>query len=147
MGLDSVPSTETLRGWYYAASHETIESIREVDGFGMASACYLADDEDGSRATALCAAAKEVASETGMGQVTAARLLRIAYSGHNEQEWADGLPTVVGTVDESNFISIYAEWRDGERNFLGCVLNPEKCSGHETIAAKHLVHLLRVRMK
>jgi hypothetical protein len=161
MGTERVPSSETLRGWYYTAIKPSSNAIQQEDGFGMASACLLSNDPEGDRANALCAAAKQVASETGMGAVQAARLLKVAYAGHEEQEWADGLPrltyeetryNVTLILDSHNRIStklwmLKAEWRDEKSDVIGFLLPPDSPlagdKGH--IALRHVANLLRLK--
>jgi hypothetical protein len=147
-GMEEVPSVETFRAWYYAASHPESILIAEEDGFGMASACLLSNDPDGERASGLRAAAKQVASETGMGQVSAARALRAAYSGHEEKEWADGLPRFVYVpVLSDNTLQIMAQWRDESLTYLGFINQVYDLTSQlrGEIAVKHLKNCLHLR--
>jgi hypothetical protein len=154
MGIENVPSQDTLRAWYYAATHTGLSEMIEEDGFGMASACLLSDDADGERAQALRGAAKQVASETGMGQVTAARQLKQAYQGHGEKEWASGLPVFVSTpgVDiadnsERKLLHIAAKWRNGDLDYIGWITDPEgyEHGTRERISAQYAANQLRLR--
>jgi hypothetical protein len=154
MGIENVPSQDTLRAWYYAATHTGLSEMIEEDGFGMASACLLSEDPDGERAQALRGAAKQVASETGMGQVTAARQLKQAYQGHGEKEWADGLPRLVyiegvdtSDVGERKLFHVAAQWRDKELTYLGWVSDPDgfEHGTRDRVASQHLVNSLHLR--
>ncbi len=154
MGIENVPGSESLRTWYYTAKHVGLSEMIEEDGFGMASACLLSEDADGERGQNLRAAAKQVASETGMGQVTAARQLKAAYQGHGETEWADGLPKLVYLegVDaadggERKLFHVAAQWRDKELTYLGWVSDPDgfEYGTRDCVASRHLVNLLHLR--
>jgi hypothetical protein len=159
LGIENLPTVDTLRGWYYMAGKEELSTISQEDGFGMASACLLSDDPNGNRAQALRAAAKQVAAETGMGAVAAARRLKIAYSGNNEQEWADGLPKFTykqsavelvntdGTIEEKPAYAVMAEWRDGSVFQIGHFLSIDAYSigSKERIATRYLSSLLHLR--
>jgi hypothetical protein len=159
LGIENLPTVDTLRGWYYMAGKEDLNEISQEDGFGMASACYLSDDPSGDRAQALRSAAKQVAAETGMGAVAAARRLKIAYAGNNEQEWADGLPKFTyrlgtvelvspdGVIEDKPAYAVLAEWRDGGVFQIGHFLAVEAypMGSKERIAAKYLSNLLHLR--
>jgi hypothetical protein len=159
LGIENLPTVDTLRGWYYMAGKEDLNEISQEDGFGMASACYLSDDPSGDRAQALRSAAKQVAAETGMGAVAAARRLKIAYAGNNEQEWADGLPRFTyrlgtvelvspdGVIEDKPAYAVLAEWRDGGVFQIGHFLSVEAypVGSKERIAAKYLSNLLHLR--
>jgi hypothetical protein len=147
MGVEDVPSQETLRAWYYTANRDTVNVIAEEDGFGMASVCLMADDASGDRALMLRASAKREAAERGIGQVTAARLLKVTYAGANEQEYALGLPLLVETVAEDGRVVIMAEWRDGQRNAVGSLLNISELEvgSREWLAIRYVYSLLHLR--
>ncbi len=154
MGIENVPGSESLRAWYYTAKRAGLSEMITEDGFGMASACLLSDDPDGERAQNLRAAAKQVAAETGMGQVTVARQLKAAYQGHGEMEWADGLPRLVYLegVDaadggERKLFHVAAQWRDKELTYLGWVSDPDgfEHGTRDRVASQHLVNSLHLR--
>jgi hypothetical protein len=161
LGIENLPTVDTLRGWYYMAGKEDLNEISQEDGFGMASACYLSDDPSGDRAQALRSAAKQVAAETGMGAVAAARRLKIAYAGNNEQEWEAGLPRFSyrvgsvelvgpdGVIEEKSACAVLAEWRDGSVFQIGHFLSVDAypIGSKERIAARYLSSLLHLRLR